>query len=395
MNKLFFIFLLLFIFTQVKSQQHTFIYNDETRYYYFYLPASAPENAPLIFVLHGYSGSATDIRNYSDFNNIADEHGFAVCYPQGTFDDWSCRFWNVGYSFHSNQTVDDVGFITALAAHLQTAHNLSSQFTFCTGMSNGGDMCYLLAAQASHVFRAAAPVAGCMMQWIYDSCDPDQPIPLFEIHGTADDITWWEGDVEDTQGYGPYMGVETSIDLWAQLNDCQQILIDTLEDISSADGSIVEWNRHINGINNNQVWLYKVINGGHDWPGSWGNMDVDASREIWTFFSQVISTSTSADEWNDTPYTEQFALYQNYPNPFNNSTVIRYQLYKPALVQLTVFNSLGMTVAGLVNGQKTAGVHSCRWDGVDKQGNLLSSGIYLLQLRVGSQVSSQKIVIIK
>ena len=28
---------------------------------------------------------------------------------------------------------------------------------------------------------------------------------------------------------------------------------------------------------------YKIINGGHDWPGSWGNMDIDASSIIWNF----------------------------------------------------------------------------------------------------------------
>ena len=37
--------------------------------------------------------------------------------------------------------------------------------------------------------------------------------------------------------------------------------------------------------NNNEVWLYKVINGGHDWPGVWGNMDINASELVWNFFN--------------------------------------------------------------------------------------------------------------
>tara|TARA_S200000501_G_scaffold312956_1_gene304159 strand:+ start:182 stop:304 length:123 start_codon:yes stop_codon:yes gene_type:complete len=36
--------------------------------------------------------------------------------------------------------------------------------------------------------------------------------------------------------------------------------------------------KHINGIKNNKVWLYKVVNGGHDWPGVWGNMDINAGE---------------------------------------------------------------------------------------------------------------------
>ena len=39
---------------------------------------------------------------------------------------------------------------------------------------------------------------------------------------------------------------------------------------------------------NNEVRLYEVINGGHDWPGSSGNMDIESSEEIWSFFSQFI-----------------------------------------------------------------------------------------------------------
>ena len=39
---------------------------------------------------------------------------------------------------------------------------------------------------------------------------------------------------------------------------------------------------------NFEVWLYEVVNGGHDWPGSNGNMDIESSYEIWKFFKQYI-----------------------------------------------------------------------------------------------------------
>ena len=143
-----------------------FNHNGQLRGYYLYLPTSIQDNAPLVFVLHGYSGSAQDIMSFSNMNTIAADNGFAVCYPQGTEDQYDNPFWNVGYDFQNNPTVDDVGFIVALAEYLQEVYQLSSTNIFSCGMSNGGDMSYLLACEANTVFRAVAPVAGTMMEEI-------------------------------------------------------------------------------------------------------------------------------------------------------------------------------------------------------------------------------------
>ena len=133
--------------------------NGQIREYYLYRPNSIQDNAPLVFVLHGYSGSAGGIMGYSGMNELAAEHGFAVCYPQGLSDEDGFNFWNVGYAFHENQTVDDVEFLSSLANYLQGEYGLSAENTFSTGMSNGGDMSYMLGCQASDIFKAIAPVA--------------------------------------------------------------------------------------------------------------------------------------------------------------------------------------------------------------------------------------------
>ena len=69
------------------------------RDYIYFKPSSAPNNCPLVFVCHGYGGSAQDIMNYSHFNDLAIEYGFAVCYPQGIQDSGGNTFFNVGYKF--------------------------------------------------------------------------------------------------------------------------------------------------------------------------------------------------------------------------------------------------------------------------------------------------------
>ena len=144
MNRLFFIVIIVPFF--VTSQQYlTFNHNGLVRDYIYYEPIGILPDAPLLFVAHGYSSSAQNIMNYSGFNSLADQYKFAVCYPEGTSDNWGNNFWNVGYLFTSSSTVDDVGFLTSLAQELQNNHNLSSSNTFMTGMSNGGELSYLIA----------------------------------------------------------------------------------------------------------------------------------------------------------------------------------------------------------------------------------------------------------
>ena len=275
-----------FIFGQPEFKQYN--YGGIDRQYYLYIPDSIQPEAPLVFVFHGYTSSASIIMNYSGFNDIAEENGFAVCYPQGTIDDSGNRFFNVGYSFHIDQEVDDVGFAISLANYLQFEYSLSQINTFSTGMSNGGDLSYLLACEAPNVFKAVGPVSGIMMEWIYDSCNPEKPIPVLEIHGTNDDISKWNGDLEDQDGWGPYIGVNTAIRYWKELNNCTTTIEDTLLDINTSDGSYITTEKYQNGFNGNEVWLYKIIDGGHDWPGAYGNMDIDASQVVWNFFNQFL-----------------------------------------------------------------------------------------------------------
>jgi len=289
--KSFFLFVFFVVlFLNAQPEEHSFVHGGLTRIYYLYIPESLEVGSPLLFVLHGYSGSAYEIMDYTNLNQISEEHRFAVCYPQGIADDWNYNFWNVGYDFHSNETVDDVLFITALAQYLQTEYQLSSYNTFSTGMSNGGDMSYLLACQASDVFRAIAPVAGCMMSWIYDSCDPQRPLPVFEIHGTDDNVTWWNGANENNNdGWGPWESVDTTFTFWTQINNCTIFNSDTLPNTNSSDGSYIISHKNSGGAIGNEVWLYEVVNGGHDWPGAWGNMDISASLAIWEFFREFIT----------------------------------------------------------------------------------------------------------
>jgi polyhydroxybutyrate depolymerase len=143
-------------------------------------------------------------------------------------------------------------------------------------------MSYLLACRAPSTFRAVAPVAGMMLQKFFDDCD--STIPVFEILGSADDINRFTGDIHGDDGWGAYLDIAITINYWVEKNGCTSIKIDTLADLIKSDGSYVTSQKYLDCEEDNQVWLYKVINGKHDWPGSSGNMDIVTSEEVWGFF---------------------------------------------------------------------------------------------------------------
>ena len=295
--KLFFSILMTLSLLVSNGQLQNFNHNGINRQYIYYEPPNLPSNAPLVVVLHGYTGSANGIKNYCGMNAVADNNGFAVCYPQGTSDSWGNKFWNVGYDFHWNENVDDVDFLVQLVQHLQIQHNLSSQNTFSTGMSNGGEMSYMLACQQSQIFKAIASVSGTMFNSYWNTCG-SSVIPVMEIHGTNDNVNLWAGDYSNSTGWGVFYDIDSIISLWVNNNNCTQFINSTLPDLNTSDGSYVETDKYTNGTNNNEVWLYRVVGGEHDWPGAFGNMDINSSEEIWLFFSQFISTSTHIESEN-------------------------------------------------------------------------------------------------
>ena len=274
------------------------------REYIYYHASSAPPNCPLVLVFHGYSGTAQGIMDYSEFNTLAEEFGFAVCYPQGTLDGSNTTFFNVGYDFQNNQTVDDVAFVEVLVDSLQAIYSLSEQDVFSTGMSNGGDFSYMLACQASETFKAIAPVAGMIMQDIMDDCNPVKAVSILEIHGTQDNVTYWQGDPNNNDGWGAYPSIPNTISFFTNMFGLTNLSSTVFPDIDPTDGSTVSSDKYNSLLTSScsQVWLYTVNGGGHDWPGAYGNMDISASREAWLFFEQLCVSPVGIDEYNSGNY---------------------------------------------------------------------------------------------
>jgi hypothetical protein len=92
---------------------------------------------------------------------------------------------------------------------------------------------------------------------------------------------------------------------------------------------------------------------------------------------------------------ENFVLRQNYPNPFNPSTSIQYQLPVSERVTLKIYNMLGKEIITLVETKKEAGFYEITWNGQDKNGIQVSSGIYIIRFTAGNYTATRKMLFIK
>lgn len=259
-----------------------FYYGDITREYLMYQPDTIDANTPILIVMHGFTSNSFNIQSLSDFNSLADEHGFVVVYPQGT--DNPAPHWDANLTFSE---VDDVGFLVALVEYLQTEYTLSTEDVFATGFSNGGFMSYTLACEAPDTFKAIASVSGLMSGATWQTCDLDTPMNVLHIHGLADMVVPSDGTMTPIGGWGGAPTIEEMMQYWKDLNGTQveeEIIINNYS----------TGYRYTSDVNEHQVWLYLIEDYPHAWPGPNDNVMLDegfsASELIWDFFSLYIVT---------------------------------------------------------------------------------------------------------
>ncbi len=255
--------------------------DGKMRRFVTFLPEGIKEEAPLVVVLHGYGGS---IWRENPMVAAAKRHGFAVCIPQGLRDPKGKPSWNVGYPSQAGWKQDDVKALCRIAQHVQKRHKLSRTNTFLTGMSNGGEMCYLMAFNNKQkTFKAVAPIAGLTMEWMYSQLEAKRPIPVMEVHGTADHTSEWGGDLENKGGWGAYMPVPLAVGYWVAKNRCTHEETERVESLKK-DGHPVIKHRFTGGPTGCDVWLYEVVGAGHKWHTD----DIDTGEEVWSFFSKYV-----------------------------------------------------------------------------------------------------------
>ncbi|MBC8296553.1 MAG: T9SS type A sorting domain-containing protein [Pelagibacterales bacterium] len=347
-NFLFVIFLFATIYSNAQQTLNVSMLHDGvTREYIVYVPAvyNGSSSVPLLFNFHGYGMSANNQMSYGNMRAVADTAGFILVYPQGTLF-WGSPHWNVG-SWTLGSTADDIGFTEAMIDTLAANYNIDLNRVYSCGYSNGGYFSFVLACQLSAEIAAIGSVGGTMSTETYNSCNPSHPTPVVTIHGTDDaTVSYSGGNPNNSESLSD---VNT---YWANYNNTiVPPVVSNLPNINATDGSTVELSLFDNGDNCTSVEHYKVIGGDHDWPGSWGNMDINADAVIWSFVSKydlnglIGCATTSINENNNTQEN-----YKIYPNPVH--TQITIDLGLAVEKEFRLYNPIGeLVLTGVLNSQ--------------------------------------------
>jgi len=283
-----------------KSQTHRFRQDDYRRRYKLYTPRNAEQltgKRALVLVIHG--GGSTDrgmmMLTRKRWNELADEHGFFVAYPNAID-----RLWDFGEGNTSNELdrrVNDLAYFERVIDHASAHAPIDPRRVFATGISRGGQSSYFLACNMPERIRAVMPVAMGLPEFMVNECASGPPVGVAIVNGTADPQVPYEGgwitvfrDQRDR-----VLSTEQTTKLWRSRNGCTHLptstsSIDKLEDNTSI--TIRSWS----DCTGAPVMLYRVENGGHTWPSGLQYLgvrlvgevseEIDAADEGWTFFSQ-------------------------------------------------------------------------------------------------------------
>lgn len=264
--------------------------NGTIREYLLHVPPSSQNGSglPLVLFFHGAKSTPKGMDRLTGFNAVADRENFVVVYPKGID-----QRWNDGRGSDA-ATADDLGFVKALIDHLHKEIGINLDRIYATGISNGGMMSHFLACRLSDKISAIASVAGSLPEDVMPNCTLSKKVPVLMIHGTDDPLISWKGGVAGKRGQaggGPLLSVPKTIEFWANKNGCGNKAQETkIADKARDRTSTVKIEFCSDAI------LYKVINGGHTWPG--GNQyapefligktsqDFNATQTIVDFFKQ-------------------------------------------------------------------------------------------------------------
>ena len=308
-----------------------------TREYSIYVPASydGTTDFPLLFNFHGGDDVITNWQTTADMRPIADTANFILVYPQARPDPSDGNSLN--WLPKTPGTFDDVPFISALIDTIASNYQIDQNRIYACGYSLGGDMSFELGCKLSNRIAAIAPVARTMQANPNSFCSPLHPTGVLTILGTDDFISPYGG----YPGY--YLSAAATHSYWATHNNCNATA--TMSTVSAS----VERYTWSTASGCDYVEELKVIGGGHDWPGSFGNMTIDASEEIWKFVSRydinglIGCATTSLNEYSSTQEN-----YRVYPNPVNSQLTVEMEIAEEK--EFRIYSTIGeLMLSGRLN----------------------------------------------
>ncbi|MBN2077840.1 MAG: hypothetical protein JW838_02670 [Spirochaetes bacterium] len=267
-----------------------------------YVPARPlAGNVPLLLVLHGGGGKGRGMISLTRgrFNELAERDGFLVAYPDGIGRHWNdFRDDPIDYAHRNN--IDDVGFIRALIDAIAARHPVDGKRVFATGISNGGFMCYRLACELGDRIRGVAVVTANHPEGAKERCRPARPVSVMILNGTEDPLVPYHGGHVTVlkRKRGAIVSTDETVAFWAGANACSAApRREALPDADPGDGTRIERITYRDCGEGTSVILYRIIGGGHTWPGGKPYLserivgrvsrDIAACDVIWKFFTSM------------------------------------------------------------------------------------------------------------
>jgi polyhydroxybutyrate depolymerase len=260
--------------------------SGQQRRYLLYVPDTYDSSTPtaLVICIHGFAQWPAHQMEMTGWNELADESGFIVVYPEGT--GFPLR-WNAGGRLGTAEDpMLDVVFLSDLIDALAEQYNIDGARVYANGLSNGAGMSHMLACKLSDRIAAIGTVAGAYsLPW--NECTPTRPVPVIAFHGTDDPIVPYGGEAAHGPGFS-LAPVTLWAARWAEMNGCADA---PLQLPASGEATGV---RYAECDQNAEVVLYTIRGGGHTWPGGeplpeWltGHTtgDVEATENMWEFFT--------------------------------------------------------------------------------------------------------------
>jgi len=280
---------------------HRFTQDKYTRRYKFYTPKGAEQlegERPLVLVIHG--GGSTDrgmIKlTKNRWHELADKHGFYVAYPNAAHK----KTWDFGegkISERLKKRVDDLAYFERVIDEVSSRVNIDQRRVFATGISRGGQASFFLACNLSERIRAVAPVAMGLPAFMVNECETGPPVAVAIMNGTKDpQVPFNGGEITVFRKQrGVVLSASDTVKLWRTRNGCMNTPSTVHSIDESNDNTSVEISSWVE-CSGAPVWFFKIINGGHTWPGGLQYLsprivghtsyDIDGSKEAWRFFSQ-------------------------------------------------------------------------------------------------------------
>jgi polyhydroxybutyrate depolymerase len=259
--------------------------SGQNRKYLLYVPKTYnPDHpTPLIISMHGFAGWPAHQMDVSRWNALADEYGFIVVYPAAR---GIPMYWRIGGSPGNEAGVtEDVTFISDLLDALEEEYSIDPTRIYADGFSNGGGMSYVLSCKLADRIAAIGIVSGTL--WFpWSECNPSRPVPLILFHGTADPFVPYDGELAKELKI-TFPDVPDWVEELSRRNGCEDQPLE-MPPIQEVRGI-----RYTGCTANAEVDFYRIVGGGHSWPGvdamleqiaGHTTMAIDATSVMWEFF---------------------------------------------------------------------------------------------------------------